>query len=308
MTHEQPPASSRPPPGWYKDPQFQDHERWWDGDRWTGHLRPVAAAEAAHHPTETGRTSGTQTRREDSASTSPAQEIRTYLEQQGGQTEAAVHHLLTTFGVEDDDKGSRQRIAEALSSAGITTDRALPNLDPDAQIRLFVIERAEEPAGAAPWASTSGQPPAGATTDPVPRPSQPDAPKPTPKGTGRERKSRRRRVLPRWRKMTWVLLLWTAIFAIWVIAGASSANCGELQDEFSKAGCDAGTGIGIALVFLLWFIGFLVLSLIWFMTRPRGRTCPACGENVKRGRTTCPNCGHDFAALARTRTATGPSP
>ena len=28
-----------------------------------------------------------------------------------------------------------------------------------------------------------------------------------------------RRLIPRWRKMTWVLLIWTAIFAVWIIGG-----------------------------------------------------------------------------------------
>jgi len=45
---------------------------------------------------------------------------------------------------------------------------------------------------------------------------------------------------------------------------------------------------------VLWFFGFIVLSLIWFMTRRKGRTCPHCGEDVKKGRTTCKNCGYDF--------------
>jgi hypothetical protein len=59
-----------------------------------------------------------------------------------------------------------------------------------------------------------------------------------------------------------------------------------------------GTGIGIALVFLLWFLGFVVLSLVWFMTRPRGRDCPVCGNNVKRGQMVCANCGYDYRASA----------
>ncbi|MGH2981676.1 MAG: zinc ribbon domain-containing protein [Solirubrobacterales bacterium] len=42
------------------------------------------------------------------------------------------------------------------------------------------------------------------------------------------------------------------------------------------------------------------------MTRPRGRDCPSCGENVKKGQTACPDCGYDFAAAAtRVRPAPG---
>jgi hypothetical protein len=113
---------------------------------------------------------------------------------------------------------------------------------------------------------------------------------------------------PHWRKMTWVLIIWSAIFAIWIIGGIVSAdNAAECAREshayLSQSACedarDAGTGIGVALVFFLWFLGFVVLSLVWFMTRPRGRECPACGERVKKGRTECPSCGHDFAATAK---------
>lgn len=45
----------------------------------------------------------------------------------------------------------------------------------------------------------------------------------------------------------------------------------------------------------IWILGFLVFSLIWFMSRPKGRVCPACGENVRKGLTVSPNCQYDFA-------------
>lgn len=98
--------------------------------------------------------------------------------------------------------------------------------------------------------------------------------------------------------MTWALVAWTLVMFIWMIAGGSSADCGSIADEAERIGCEAGTGIGVALLFVLWFVGFMVLSAIWFMTRPRGRTCPACGETVKKGRTSCPSCAFDFAQAA----------
>jgi hypothetical protein len=88
-----------------------------------------------------------------------------------------------------------------------------------------------------------------------------------------------RRLVPRWRKMTWVLLIWTAIFATWIVSGVNDA---------------AGTAIGATLVFILWFLGFVVLGLVWLMSRPKRRTCPHCGTDVKKGRTTCPSCAYDF--------------
>jgi hypothetical protein len=111
----------------------------------------------------------------------------------------------------------------------------------------------------------------------------------------------------RWRKMSWAILVWTAIFVVWTVAGTSGT--GNEIDEcvaegvLSRSECEAaigvGTGIGVTLIWLLWFVGFIVLSIIWFMTRRRGRLCPACGEDVKKGGTTCGSCGYDFAAAVR---------
>ena len=109
---------------------------------------------------------------------------------------------------------------------------------------------------------------------------------------------------PHWRKMTWVLIVWCAIILLWAIAGgASSANdCSHqtgsafLSAQSAKNACDAGTSIGVALILLIGFFGFVFFALIWFMTRPKGRDCPVCGERVKRGLTSCASCGHDFRA------------
>lgn len=90
------------------------------------------------------------------------------------------------------------------------------------------------------------------------------------------------RLRPHWRKMTWVILIWTAICLVWIVAGTSSgvshnrAYCKAHTDAyFSMHDCltasNTGTGIGVVLVFVLWFMGFVVLALIWFMSRPRAR-------------------------------------
>ena len=99
--------------------------------------------------------------------------------------------------------------------------------------------------------------------------------------------------------MTWALILWSVLMLVWIIAGGAGANCGQYApDSPERIGCEAGTGIGIAGLMFLWFIGFVILALIWFMTRPKGRDCPVCGTLVKRGQTKCPSCGHDFAEAA----------
>ena len=74
--------------------------------------------------------------------------------------------------------------------------------------------------------------------------------------------------------MTWALIAWSVLMLIWIIGGASSTNCGDKPTELEKNACEAGTGIGVTALFMLWFVGFVVLSLIWFMTRPRDSASP----------------------------------
>jgi hypothetical protein len=110
--------------------------------------------------------------------------------------------------------------------------------------------------------------------------------------------------------MTWAIVVFSGLMLAWVIAGIASnpslseadiRHCmqenpftrKECEDTFNAAS-DVGTGIGVALIVVLWFIGFITLSILWFMTRRRGRICPHCGEDVKKGRTTCQKCGYDF--------------
>jgi hypothetical protein len=110
----------------------------------------------------------------------------------------------------------------------------------------------------------------------------------------------------RWRKMTWVFLVVNALFVLWITTGVADRASGDCPpgDELCISASDAGTAIGVGLIVFLWFLVFMALSATWFMTRPKGRTCPACGENVKRGRTTCQKCSHDFAAAAATPAVT----
>jgi hypothetical protein len=113
----------------------------------------------------------------------------------------------------------------------------------------------------------------------------------------------------RWRKMTWVLNLWNALFLVWLIVGVGdrpSEDCPP-ADSACIAASDVGTGIGVALILMLWFLGFLVLSLVWLMSRPKHRQCPRCGHDVKKGRTVCGSCGYDFAASPEEQPAMVPA-
>ena len=90
-----------------------------------------------------------------------------------------------------------------------------------------------------------------------------------------------RRLLPRWRKMTWAIFVFTGIMLAWAIGGAGAATnshaiaqCvqgagGVLSSADCKSAGQVGAGIGVALLGVLWFVGFIVLSIIWFMTKPR---------------------------------------
>ena len=103
------------------------------------------------------------------------------------------------------------------------------------------------------------------------------------------------------RVMSWVLIVWTAIFAIWIgvgVADRPSKDCTP-GDQLCQDASDVGTSLGVGLVVTMFFIGFVILSLIWFMTRPKRRVCPACGTEAKKGITVCGKCGFDFTAAAR---------
>ena len=81
----------------------------------------------------------------------------------------------------------------------------------------------------------------------------------------------------RWRKMTWVLVLWTVLMAVWIGVGSSQASgvpedCKDntyLSVETCNEAADAGTAIGVGLLVVFWMLGFFVLALIWLMSRPR---------------------------------------
>jgi hypothetical protein len=108
---------------------------------------------------------------------------------------------------------------------------------------------------------------------------------------------------PRWRKATWALIIWCALILIWAIAGAAGNDCANEATKLNQDACEAGTGIGVLVILFIGFFGFVFFSLIWMMSRPRRRQCPACGEDVKKGRTRCPSCGFDFAAQAQQQPA-----
>ena len=117
-------------------------------------------------------------------------------------------------------------------------------------------------------------------------------------------------MMRRWRKMTWVLLVFSALMLVVVaysvvatpgVADADVAECTEdrslTADECRESlATDRTIGIVLTVVLLaiFWTFGFGLLSLIWFITRRERRACPHCGEDVKKGLTACKSCGYDF--------------
>jgi hypothetical protein len=93
--------------------------------------------------------------------------------------------------------------------------------------------------------------------------------------------------------MTWVLLAWTALIVVWVVsAGASSGesvdDCvaeGVLTRQECQDATDVGTGIGVFLILVFGAIIFMVLALVWFMTRPKNdRDAAALAEEMRLAR------------------------
>ena len=53
---------------------------------------------------------------------------------------------------------------------------------------------------------------------------------------------------PRWRKMTWAIVLGSVAMSVWLMGGG-----------------------GVVLIVALWSVGLAVGTVIWFMTRPLWR-------------------------------------
>jgi hypothetical protein len=119
--------------------------------------------------------------------------------------------------------------------------------------------------------------------------------------------------MPKWRPLTWVIVVTDVLFLVWIIAGIAGvadecAGKTSTELEACEAGTAIGASIGIGIILFLAFLVSGVLGLIWLVTRPKGRPCPVCGTQVKEGTTVCPRCGHDFRLAAGGRSAPPPPP
>jgi hypothetical protein len=85
--------------------------------------------------------------------------------------------------------------------------------------------------------------------------------------------------------MTWALVLWTVGMAAWLVIGAATAKNVALDCATDAAGvaaatltqqeCVAAAGLGSGakaiVIGSLWMLGLVVLTAIWFMSRPLWR-------------------------------------
>lgn len=105
-----------------------------------------------------------------------------------------------------------------------------------------------------------------------------------------------------WRILTWIILAFNVLMLLWLVFGvggaAEDANCAAETDEALRDACEAGTaigaGVGAILIIFLWALGDIILGVIWLITNRSKRSCPVCGNNVKKGEMVCKKCGYDF--------------
>lgn len=119
--------------------------------------------------------------------------------------------------------------------------------------------------------------------------------------------------MPSWRPFTWIILVVNVLFLIWVIGGVAGSSgtpegCGSLSNETCNEAEAVGTAIGVGLIIFFWALLDVILGVIWLVTRPKRRPCPACGTEVRPGITVCPSCGHDFRAGVSAPPAAPPPP
>ena len=93
--------------------------------------------------------------------------------------------------------------------------------------------------------------------------------------------TRRRGLLGRgWRTMTWVLIGWSTLIVVGglIVSGhTDSKTASECQNVFGDGSLcqQTGSATGAAQfehIMTIGVVGFVVLSIVWFMTRPQAST------------------------------------
>jgi hypothetical protein len=111
--------------------------------------------------------------------------------------------------------------------------------------------------------------------------------------------------LQHWRRMTSVLVAWTAFCALGLIVQLTHNHSAGYQ-VCLKGGlppdtCQENYGYGPrpTLIVVVWLVVFACCGAVWFLTRPELRDCSACGAEIQTPRTTCSRCGYDSERASR---------
>jgi hypothetical protein len=70
------------------------------------------------------------------------------------------------------------------------------------------------------------------------------------------------------------LVIWNVLMVLWIATGLGAVGdscAGETGNALTacQAGTAIGAGLGITVIIIVWFLGFIVLGLIWLMSRPK---------------------------------------
>jgi len=77
----------------------------------------------------------------------------------------------------------------------------------------------------------------------------------------------------KFRKATWGLVIWTGLMVAWLVSGlinvSNNASCTGDYSAYCQAGTAIGAGVGVVFIGGLWFMGFIVGSVVWFASKPK---------------------------------------
>ena len=71
----------------------------------------------------------------------------------------------------------------------------------------------------------------------------------------------------RWRKATWAIIIWTALCAYWLYDGVLNTQA----ESAERYGLFYFLIVGFSIIFT-WFVGLLVLTIVWLLSRPKPNT------------------------------------
>jgi hypothetical protein len=62
------------------------------------------------------------------------------------------------------------------------------------------------------------------------------------------------------------------LHVLWLVGALSGVEECPANDSACEVGTAIGTGIGVFLIVGLWFFGFIILSIVWLMTKSHSQS------------------------------------